>query len=113
MSQYPIRLVRGADFRRQLTYSIELTDGSTEPVDLTGAEITSHIVRKSDSEVVAEFDCMIVDGVNGVFDLRLTHETTAEMDDEDLYSDVKILFPNGTVRKFLKTQVIVAQSATM
>lgn len=97
-------LSAGCDFSR----NFYVTNPDTSPVDLTGATVIGYLAKHPKAIYVTDstsdhifynyipFDCIIEDGVNGVFSLNLTKQETILLEEGKYSYSVSIIDVNGT-----------------
>lgn len=91
-SNYRTRIIRGATFRKVMTFTVESTG---DPIDLTGATFTGSI-WKGDTEVALTFT-IAEDPTTGVVTMEMTDENTATLELGVNYIKVELEYSDGRV----------------
>lgn len=90
---------------------VQITDMDDVPVDLTGAVIHSHVTSDEAGAVkIAEFDCAVTDGPEGIFSLDMPHAQAAALGEGGWWS-VKAV-QGGKRKTYLGGQVITTPDNT-
>ena len=85
-----IEVTRANDYKKSLALSTKQTDGSFLPMDITGFTVIAQVWDEEREIKYADFSVVIVDAVNGKFDLKLSNSQTLNFPDELKYDIVLI-----------------------
>lgn len=108
--KYNILIQQGSDYIQKITVKESV---SQLPVNITGCTVRGQIrVSVEDAAPAATFITSIVDGINGVFQISLTHTTTAELDFDTGFYDVEIEYPSGVIDRLLQGKVVLSREVT-
>ena len=106
--EYNFTVQRRADHDENIT----LTDGSDNPINLTGQSIASQVWDESRSTKYADFSVSIPTPTNGSFVLSLTRAQTETFTPNILNYDVKIQNPSGKQEYYVEGTIFVSQGYT-
>ena len=101
-------LKRRADFNFQL----DISDGSGNPVNLTGHSLRSQCWDKDRTVKYADFNVTMVDIQTGKVKFSLTKEQTSKFYIDELSYDVKHIFPNGDETYLLEGVITIKEGHT-
>ena len=102
------KLKRRADFNFQL----DIADGSSNAVNLTGHTLRSQCWDKARTVKYADFTVTMVDIQTGKVKFSLTNEQTANFYIDELSYDVKQIFPNGDETYLLEGVITIKEGHT-
>ncbi len=106
----PIEIDQGTVWRRRITLRTGTTE-SNEPLDLTGRQIHAHVRESWASPVFVPFAVENLDPAEGGFDLVLDDRARV-LRKPDLFWDLLVNAPDGTVDKYLEGPVKVRFTVT-
>lgn len=99
----PIEIDQGTVWRRRITLRIGTPDDNM-PMNLTGRQIHAHVRESWASPVYLPFAVENVNEVEGSFDLVLD-DRGRSLRRPDLFWDLLVTAPDGTVAKYLEGPV--------
>lgn len=102
-----ILLETGADFVMYKT----IRDDQENPVDLTGASISSHLREFAEAADYFEFACMH-NGPGGKVTITMPHETTAQIAFASGVYDVKVVLADGFTTYTLHGDAVIREGVT-
>jgi hypothetical protein len=103
-----INVYRGASFNHAFT----LTDISGDPLDMTGATLTSEIRQSERGRLIATTTVEEVDYSVGTGRLTMTDDTTRGIIKESGVLDILIVYPDTTVQRSSLVSVTIHQGVT-
>jgi hypothetical protein len=109
-AHYPVEIDQGTVWRRRITLRTG-TPQTNEPLDLTGRQIHAQVRENWASPVFVPFSIENIEEAEGGFDLVLD-DCSRCLRKPDLFWDLLITAPDGTVAKYLQGPVKVRFTIT-
>lgn len=87
---------------------LQLKDAVDDPIDITGATILSQIRTSWDAPIIATFDSLITDGINGKFNIYLSGADSQSISPPvQARYDILITFPDAVRMRVLQGACVV------
>jgi len=106
---YDFTVQRRADHTEEMA----ITDGSDNPVNLSGYEVASSVYDISRTTKYADFTAVITSASNGTFTLTLTRTQTATFTPNELKYDVKLKNPSDKQEYYVEGTIFVSEGYTV
>ena len=106
-----LNIYQGDSFALVFRLRTRTPQGTTQPINLTGATAKAQIRNKTTEALVVEFQVDFPNRMNGEVRISLTPEQTSALK-ENARWDVQVSFSDGTVRTYLKGNVTLGKQVT-
>lgn len=105
----PIDINQGASFVMQFTLKDKVT---TDPIDIATYKFCGAVKQTTYDDAGQEFDYTIIDAINGVVQLHLTGEQTAQLDFTNGIYDISYELVDKTIVRIVQGDVLVSLGGT-
>jgi len=98
------------------TYKFYVKDKDGNPINLIGATLESQIRKDYNGDVVATFDCELVDPYNGTFTAKMDNETSSSLPIKGSKTrfvfDIELTYSNGDKTKIVYGNLVITREVT-